>query len=87
MPQTASGASKSGWIQFMRGCAQQWNAMTDAEKHASAKQPGIKHIVVDAQGKPTKRVRTKMPVKLDLAKPSSNEPPKTAKKRTARNME
>ena len=83
MLQTASGASRSGWIQFMRGCAQQWNAMTDAEKQASAKQSGIKPVVVDVQGKPTKRVRTKTPVKLDVAKPSTSEPSKTVKKRTA----
>ena len=48
--------------------------MTDAEKQASAKQLGIKHVVVDVQGKPTKRVRTKTPVKLDVAKPSTGEP-------------
>jgi hypothetical protein len=54
--------------------------MTDAEKHASAKQSGVKHVVVDVQGKPTKRVRTKTPVKLDAAKPSTSEPSKTVKK-------
>jgi hypothetical protein len=55
--------------------------MTDAEKQASAKQLGIKHVVVDVQGKPTKRVRTKTPVKLDVAKPSTGEPSKAVKKK------
>ena len=54
--------------------------MTDAEKQASAKQSGIKPVVVDVQGKPTKRVRTKTPVKLDVAKPSTSEPSKTVKR-------
>lgn len=68
MPQTSSGAMNSGWIQFMRGCAQQWNGMTDAEKQASAKRVVSKSVSVEGpQGEhsaakpPQKRLTRKTP--------------------------